>query len=784
MVKLRKKKVLDKINHEFYNFGYPRCNDFKNKPETVKKRQSLIYDEKYKDLFNCIMIDTSNIYHVDIDTPDYHNCYDIMMEKYPYFKSMTKSYGCHIFIDSKYKIEGCKKYKFNDNNDIELLCNGWSYAPLSMINTDKKILELDNLKDMINYDNETDKTDDEDESIDNNENTYDKNEVVDNDEDYKKIKIKFGIDDVEDILECLDHDKSDNYDTWFKICCILKNIGCNINIFHNFSSRSNKYNKDECDKIWKSCKKQKNGVNIGTLIRYAMKDDNEKYNLLLNNKKKKIKEEYNKNKKIFCESEKEAANYIYELLKDNLLSFKGRLFYKYSNIWSDDDMFIKLYLRNYISSSKIYLKNDTFKLIPFAQNYNKCENILKLLVTKVIIENEDKSLYDKFHYTTKNKLCFNDGVLDFIEKKFIKWDDTVNIYSTIKINRDFNDYFEKPDLDLINKIRTDIFDASYGEKTDTALHFLSRALTGNIEDKRWATYLSSRNSGKGVEYALLKNSFGEYVKSFELNNLLCCRKSSGIENNDASKKLYWLLDHEFTRLAISQEVPDSKKGLKINGPLMKKNSGGGDEIIAKRNYDRKDTTINIDATFYIKGNSFLECDTDDVNETRLEFNSVNQFKTEEEIKIMKKENRSENEMKRYRVADPEIKNKCKTDLWANAIVMLIYMNYKTEAVPIINDCDCDNQNKLINDIYENFEITNNIKDMILVSDVNIILEEHDKGVVKNELNAMNCLKKRIYAAGDFNKKWVYTGIKNKIKEEVKGGVKEEGFDKEFKNFIF
>ena len=98
---IKKKKVLDKINHEFYNFGYPRCNDFKNKPETVKKRQSLIYDEKYKDLFNCIMIDTSNIYHVDIDTPDYHNCYDIMMEKYPYYKSMTKSYGCHIFIDSK-----------------------------------------------------------------------------------------------------------------------------------------------------------------------------------------------------------------------------------------------------------------------------------------------------------------------------------------------------------------------------------------------------------------------------------------------------------------------------------------------------------------------------------------------------------------------------------------------------------------------------------------------------------------------------------------------------------
>jgi hypothetical protein len=41
----------------------------------------------------------------------------------------------------------------------------------------------------------------------------------------------------------------------------------------------------------------------------------------------------------------------------------------------------------------------------------------------------------------------------------------------------------------------------FGEdKMPSMLHYLSRALAGHVEDKRFSTYLGNRNCGKGVHY--------------------------------------------------------------------------------------------------------------------------------------------------------------------------------------------------------------------------------------------------------------------------------------------
>ena len=45
-------------------------------------------------------MDTRNIYHIDIDVPDYNDeVFDEIAELTPYFKSTTKSYGKHILIN-------------------------------------------------------------------------------------------------------------------------------------------------------------------------------------------------------------------------------------------------------------------------------------------------------------------------------------------------------------------------------------------------------------------------------------------------------------------------------------------------------------------------------------------------------------------------------------------------------------------------------------------------------------------------------------------------------------
>ena len=168
----------------------------------------------------------------------------------------------------------------------------------------------------------------------------------------------------------------------------------------------------------------------------------------------------------------------------------------------------------------------------------------------------------------------------------------------------------------------------FGDKLNTALHFLSRAIAGNIEDKNWATYLGNRDCGKGVLYDGLTGAFGDYVKTFELANMMYQRKSSTAET---SKTLYWLIDLQFVRLAISQEVPTPEQNMKMDGTMLKKVTGGGDNIVARRNYDREDSHFVLDATFFMLGNNAINVDVKDAYEHCVEFSSVNQFKSQQQI---------------------------------------------------------------------------------------------------------------------------------------------------------
>lgn len=460
----------------------------------------------------------------------------------------------------------------------------------------------------------------------------------------------------------------------------------------------------------------------------------------------------------------EASQIIYDELKGLFKSYKGRLFFLKNHIWIHEKDEIDNFMLNYILNSKIYYPSDK-QPTPFCQNVSKAKSVREALYTKVYEENNDHELYSKFHTTTKGKVCFNDGVLNLQEKSFTLWEDvpTNSIYPTLKINRNYAEYFANPEMGDIEEIETSIFETLYGDKKTKALHFLARALGGHHEDKRWATYLGNRNSGKGVEYDLLKNGFMDYVSTFELGNMLYSRKTAGTENIDCSKKLYWLIDLEFVRLAVSQEIPDGNAGLLANSKILKKITGGGDEIVARRNYDRKDTHFKIDTTFYIKGNNSLECDNVDCDETRIEFNSVIQFKTSQEIEAMKAENRDETEMKRYKVADPEIKTKCESIEWRNAVVYLIMKHYNTSVVEVEKPLDIED-NTLLGTLKTMFDITYNANDEVLCSEVQAVMSRFDKGKVILELSNMNIHKKKATKGANRNK-WCYYGLKAKEPEE-------------------
>jgi len=279
-----------------------------------------------------------------------------------------------------------------------------------------------------------------------------------------------------------------------------------------------------------------------------------------------------------------------------------------------------------------------------------------------------------------------------------------------------------------------------------------------------------------VIYDSLVNAFESYVKSFELSMIQYQRQT---ESNETSRKLYWLLDLEFVRLGINQEIPSAKQGMKTCGKTLKKMTGGNDDMIARRNYDRVDTHFKIDTTFLIMGNNEILVDTDDAFEHRIEFHSVIQFKTQEEIHQMIENGVPEIVIQAYKIKDENIKMKCTTDEWRNAMAFLLYEYYKKTPVSTERKVGevVENVNKTLRQkIIDTFEITFSLNDEILCSIVEDALDA-DKKKIKNELDSMK-IKKVKCKKGTHRDKLVYVGMKQIFKclvDDKESGV-DDGMD--------
>jgi hypothetical protein len=340
-------------------------------------------------------------------------------------------------------------------------------------------------------------------------------------------------------------DKCDTHKDWIEIAYALKNEFGDVDglkLFElltlNFGSP---HKKEEYVNQWKFIKNEPINDNItkitmGSIKRWAKANDSEEYKNIINQNKLKS---YDENV-LIATGDNEASSIILNKISGSIKSYKGRIFYKLKNIWIHDKTMIDNILIKLIMDANIY-KISSSKSICYSANIKSAKNILDALYATIISSTDDTFIldYNKLHTTTKGRLCFKDGVLDFKNKKFYEWDDIdFEYYSPMMINRDYADYFKNPDKQIINKVKESVFDTMYGDKTNTALHFLSRAITGHSEDKNWLEYIGNRNCGKGVQYDALSYAFENYVGIFELRNMLYNRMTSGTENVDCSKKLY------------------------------------------------------------------------------------------------------------------------------------------------------------------------------------------------------------------------------------------------------
>jgi hypothetical protein len=449
-----------------------------------------------------------------------------------------------------------------------------------------------------------------------------------------------------------------------------------------------------------------------------------------------------KNANIFVDCDNDAIDIIIERVKDLFIYTKGQMYYKSNNKWINDDDEINIMLMNYILESKIYKTNANFNLEPYCQNVKTSKNIREGLLAKLSIIKNDNNLYIKFHSSTKNKLCFNDGVLDFIQKRFIRWVDVPKdtIYTTVIIDRDYEYYFNNPNRYFIDLIENDIMINLFGDKTKLALKFFARSITGNMEDKNFMSYCGNRNCGKGILYALFEWAFKDYIGSFNLENVTCKRESS--KSSDLAKENAWLLPLQFVRFAITQETDDNendniKSILKISNKVMKSIMSGGDELKGRALY-QDIMAFTLELSIGIFGNNEISISGNDSARHHLKFSGVKTFVTQDEYNkdLLKY---GEAYVSSYLIKDETLKDKVKTDDYSNAMVYLLYENYINKSISVINDDDDDNAYQPIRaSIFKMYDVTGNDKDKIAKDDL-LQNVKGDKKKIIAELKQLGCV---------------------------------------------
>jgi len=549
------------------------------------------------------------------------------------------------------------------------------------------------------------------------------------------------------------------YNDWVMMGLAIKNTfgdsEVGIKLFNNFSKLSTeKYKGFDDIKSQYSNLKNNNPkpLTMGSIKKWA-KDENKNIYLeickLISNK-------------IFVEHDKEATEIIYKRIKQIVKYSNNTIYLKQNNIWINDFESINRFLLDVIQKSDLWKMGIT-GIHPYVQDYNNAKNVRILLINTIQL-NEDIFFVSKLHITTRGKICFIDGVLDFVNKKFIKWENIdFEYYSCIQIPFKFGCYILSPDLDLINKIKDDILTPLFDKDIDRALHFFSRAIAGFNGDKNYGTYNGNRNCGKGILYSLFE-AFYDYIKPFDLSNVLVGRNDN--KTQESSRMMYWLMDYEFIRLSIAQETPKPEENMKINGRLFKKINSGGDTQTARRNYDRKDTNFVIDTTLFIAGNNELKYTENDVKEQEISFVGIKQFRTKEEIDQMRKNGIDEIVLKQFGIKDNNLKDIVKTDEYQKAFIYLIYSSFKKYAVPVKLKYDEDDENNntpLTQRILNNYVVTNNKDDKILVSD--FIIEGFNKDKIEKALNNIGIGKMKWNKRDECRNKWVYIGIRKKTNEE-------------------
>lgn len=351
----------------------------------------------------------------------------------------------------------------------------------------------------------------------------------------------------EELITIMNHIDLDDFETWRNTYFIFINENLPLNIFHEYSKKSHKYDEQKNNDILKSVKPIDNGLTIKTLYYYLQRDNNKVF-LELQKKKHNILElarnlscqikfaefyydlEPNKYKK---------SNLTgwYEYNKNNILISRGTKYpksllndfsSKMQHIFHDCLKNLKIPNRDDFKNEGDYIVKKTLyeeaiktytKALSISGHSTFCEGCIKFLEHLYT----DDTLDDKLD-SNNNLIAFDDKVYDIKINGFRNIEPTDYITLTCKRNAPINKYLDKQKY--IKQLLYNIFENN--EVVEYWLKIIGLSLFTNKYESLYILTGKGGN-GKGLLFDLLKNCIGDYYYQAE-NTFLTGMTKSGNAN--------------------------------------------------------------------------------------------------------------------------------------------------------------------------------------------------------------------------------------------------------------
>lgn len=481
--------------------------------------------------------------------------------------------------------------------------------------------------------------------------------------------------------------------------------------------------------------------NIEICIKYFIKWDFKEHDLNLYDEILKIE---SNNKVIYYgENIIDLANKILNNdFKDKIFRNSNQIYFKTHKKWiSGNIKDVEADIFTWVTNQDLYIKNNkkepTYNLLNDSINNPKSlvYAILKLVPNNDTILNEiwDKSLF---------KLVFNNGCYDFKNGKFETDFNKINTFYNISHNLNLNS--SKKTRDEIYKVILNPIFSIDNEKIDTVqvkirdyfLYKMARTLAGHIEDKLFYLMSGNRDCGKGAITDFMKKCFERYIVAIESNCLLY-KKTLG----DMAKNNSWIMDCEFARLALAQEIKLDDREY-IDGNLIKKFCSGGDYISARKNH-KDEREFRLQSSLLICCNDIPVITPNDTIEKAVIFDMKSKFIDDNFDKNLKLSN-----IKYYKKIENLKSEYLNNKDFINEFILIILEHYNKECVMpheelenIKNDYTIDEDSKKIKELF----IQGNNEDKINYSRLNNILKENNMNMTINKLNKLirGCFKAHI-----------------------------------------